>query len=278
MDIASISSIATDWFSAALPNLTAAAAILVIGFIVAAWIGRTLTKLAARSGRVDKILQPVIGSTVRYLILIVVLVVALSQLGVQTASLLAVLGAAGLAIGLALQSTLSNIAAGMMLLWLRPFAINDYIESSAVTGTVKVLGLFATEFRTFEGIYIFVPNSLLWNAPITNYSRNPTRMVRITVGVGYGGDPDAARETLLAMAHDDPRVLNEPDPIAFVTELGDSAVGIELRAWADAPDYLGTLRDLRCRSKAQIEGAGLEIPFPQRVIHMVAPEAPKPAA
>ena len=182
LDLNSLRTVISEWFSSSLPHIIAAVAILVIGYLISIWVSRVVGKLASRTRRVDAILQPVIGSVVRYTIMIVVLVAALSQLGVQTASLLAVLGAAGLAIGLALQGTLSNIAAGMMLLWLRPFGINDYIECSSVTGTVKVLGLFATEFRTFEGIYVFVPNSQLWNDTITNYTHNPTRMVRIPVG------------------------------------------------------------------------------------------------
>ncbi len=278
LSLGSMSTLAAEWFSSALPNITAAAVILVVGYLVAVWVGRTTTKLTARSHRVDAILQPVIGSVVRYTIMIVVLVVALSQLGVQTASLLAVLGAAGLAIGLALQGTLSNIAAGMMLLWLRPFGINDYIECSAVTGTVKVLGLFATEFRTFEGIYTFVPNSLLWNSTITNYTRNPRRMVRVPVGVGYGDDPNKARDVLVAMARDDSRILDDPEPVAFVSELGASAVVVELRAWAATPDYVQTLRDLTMRAKLEIDKAGLEIPFPQRVLHMVPAPPVEPAA
>src|SRR5215469_3267272 len=165
-----------SWSANFLPRLLAAIIILIVGSLVATWIGQAVRKVLARSGRVDPTVQPVIAAVVRYSILALVLVAALGQLGIQTASLLAVVGAVGLAIGLALQGTLTNIAAGIMLLWLRPFRIGDYIEVGGQSGTVEEIGLFNCRLRTFDGLYLFMPNSAIWNAPLKNDTRNGGRL------------------------------------------------------------------------------------------------------
>jgi small conductance mechanosensitive channel len=217
---------------------------------------------------VDPTLRTVVASLVRYSILIVVLVAVLSQIGIQTTSILATLGAAGLAIGLALQGTLSNIAAGMMLLWLRPFRIGDYIDSGSAAGTVKELGLFATELTSWDGIYQFVPNSELWNKKLINYSRLPTRLNDLAFGVAYDDDLDKGLETLMALAAADKRVLSDPAPIVFVDQLGDSAVVLRLRVWSTTGDYWDVRRALTKAGKDALEAAGLSIPFPQRDLHI----------
>jgi len=147
---------------------------------------------------------------IRYAVLILVLIVALSQVGIQTASLLAVVGAAGLAIGLALQGALSNFAGGLMLLWLRPFRIGDFIEVGAIAGTVREMGLFACHLETFDGMFLFAPNSAIWNTPLKNHTRNAGRLVSIDVTVASNADIDRARDILVAMAERDSRVLKIP--------------------------------------------------------------------
>jgi len=267
------------WAAIALPRMIGALLLLVLGWWLAGRAERAATGLLTRQSRIDVMLSSVIASIVRYSILIVVLVAVLGQIGIQTTSILAALGAAGLAIGLAMQGTLSNIAAGMMLLWLRPFGVGDYIDTGAVAGTVKDLGLFATELHSWDGIYQFVPNAELWNKRIVNYSRLSTRLVDLAFGVAYEDDLERGQQVLLKLAGDDGRVMADPAPQAFVDELGDSAVVLRLRVWAANSDYWPLRRALTERGKAALEDAGLTIPFPQRDLHLKdAPERLIPAA
>ena len=249
-------------------NALGALAILIIGWIVANLVRRSLRRMLAKSERVDATLQPVIANIVRYLILVFVLVAVLAQFGVQTTSVIAVLGAAGLAIGLALQGTMQNIAAGFMLLFLRPFGIGDYIDAGGISGTVEEIGLFVTTLKTPDGVSISVPNSQLWGTAITNYSRNPTRRIDLVVGIGYGDDIDKAQDVLLALAKGDERIHAEPAPQVLVQGLGESSVDLDLRCWTSIDDYWPLLFDLTKRAKIDIEGAGLSIPYPQRDLHV----------
>jgi small conductance mechanosensitive channel len=267
-DIATFGTLAIAWAVDALPRIIGAIVLLVVGWWLAARARQAIARLLDGQMQVDPTLRTVIASLVRYSILIVVFVAVLAQVGIQTTSILAALGAIGLAIGLALQGTLSNIAAGMMLLWLRPFRVGDYIDSGAAAGTVKELGLFATELHSWDGIYQFVPNSELWNKKLINYSRLPTRLVDLGFGVDYADDIDRGLDTLLAIAGDDKRVLSDPAPIVFVDQLGDSSVVLRLRAWAPNADYWDVRRALTKAGKAALEAAGLSIPFPQRDLHI----------
>jgi small conductance mechanosensitive channel len=261
------------WALAFLPRLGGAILLILIGFIVAGWIARAIQRLLTRAGRVDATVIPMVGAVARYAILILILVAALGQLGVQTASLLAVLGAAGLAIGLALQGTLSNIAAGIMLLWLRPFNLGDYIEGSGVAGTVEELGLFNTQLKTWDGIFKFVPNSQLWNTVLTNYTRNPTRLVLISFGISYEDDIAKGRQVLLEVAAAHPKVLDDPPPAVVPLTLADSSVVLQLRAWAPNPVFWDTRWELTEAGKQRLEAAGITIPFPQLAVHLVNAEA-----
>jgi small conductance mechanosensitive channel len=256
------------WAAATVPQIIGALLLLVVGWWIASYAQRAMAALLGRQSHIDAMLSGVIASVVRYAILIVVVVAVLAQLGIQTTSILAALGAAGLAIGLAMQGTLSNIAAGMMLLWLRPFRVGDYIDTGAVAGTVKELGLFASELHSWDGIYQFVPNSELWNKKIINYSRLPTRLVDLAFGVSYEDDLAKGQEVLLKLADADARVAFNPAPQTFVDELGDSAVVLRLRVWAASSDYWTLRRALTERGKAALEAAGLSIPFPQRDLHL----------
>jgi small conductance mechanosensitive channel len=261
------------WAIDFLPRLGGAIFILIVGYIVAGWAGRTVARLANRVDRLDPTLKPVFSAIIRYSILVLVVVAALGQLGVQTTSVLAVLGAAGLAIGLALQGTLSNIAAGVMLLWLRPFGAGDYVETSAVAGTVEEIGLFHTQIRTWDGIYKFVPNSQLWNVTLTNYTRNPTRLILLEFGVGYEDDIAEARRVLTATAEKDKGVLKDPAPVVVPLSLGDSSVVLQLRAWAPIADFWNIRWDLTQSGKRDLEAAGITIPYPQRTIHVASDAA-----
>ena len=258
----------TAWAASALPSLLGAIVLLVVGWWIAGRADRGIRRLLARQTHIDVTLSGVIASLVRYGILILVIVAVLGQLGIQTTSVLAALGAAGLAIGLAMQGTLSNIAAGMMLLWLRPFRVGDFIDNGNVSGTVREVGLFASELNTFDGVYVFVPNSDLWNRRLINYTRMPTRMVDLKFGVAYGDDLSVGKKTLLALATDEPKVNAMPEPIVYVDELGDSAVVLRLRCWTATSDYWTVVRAFNERGKAMLEAAGLSIPFPQRDLHI----------
>jgi small conductance mechanosensitive channel len=254
------------WAAVALPQLVSAIVLLLVGLWFAGWADRSVRRLLA--SRVEPTLCGVLASVVRYGILIIVLVAVLGQLGIQTTSILAALGAAGLAIGLAMQGTLSNIAAGMMLLWLRPFKVGDYIDTGSVAGTVKELGLFASELHSWDGIYLFVPNAQLWNTRVINYSRLPTRMVELKFGVGYDDDLEKGQQVLSQLVTDDARVRTDPAPLVFVNALGDSAVELALRFWVANADYWTLRRAMTERGKSALEDAGLSIPFPQRDVHL----------
>ncbi len=249
-------------------DVVAALAILVVGWTVAGWLGRTTRRGLERLPQVDATLRPVAASLVRYTVLIATVLAALSQIGVETTSIIAVLGAAGLAIALALQGTLGNVAAGVTLLVLRPFRVGDYIEAGGTAGTVDAIGLFVTELHTGDNVYISVPNSALWNAAIKNYSRNPTRRIEIVVGVGYEDDLDKAIAAIESEVTADPRVLAEPAPVTAVQGLADSSVNVVVRAWTRTPDAWTTTRDLTKRIKERLDREGITIPYPQRTVHL----------
>src|SRR5690606_15011198 len=229
-EIGAFSAALAERLAVVLPNAAVALIMLAIGWALAGWAERATGRLMERA-RIEPTLQGVAAAVVRYALLILVIVAALGQLGVQITSVLAVLGAIGLAIGLALQGTLANIAAGIMLLWLRPFRVGDYIQAGDVAGTVKTVGLFTSELHSWDGIFQFVPNSELWNKRIINYSRLERRLVNLMFRVSYSDDIERGREVLLSMARADDRVLAEPAPDSFVEELGDDEVVLALRVW-----------------------------------------------
>ena len=249
-------------------DILGAIIILLVGWWIAGMVERAVGRALSRVPRMDETLKPFLGSLARYTILAFTLVAVLSQFGVETTSIIALLGAAGLAIGLALQGTLQNIAAGVMLLFLRPFKIGDYIDGGGVSGTVGRIGLFTSELTTVDGVYLSVPNSQLWNTAITNFSRNPTRRLDIVVGIGYGDDIDQGLAVLLALMQDDPRTLDDPAPTTMVTALGASSVDLNMRCWCEAGDYWDLLFQLNKAAKAALDQAGISIPYPQRDVHL----------
>ncbi len=244
-------------------SVLGAVLILLIGWVVAGMLGRWTRRVLARVDRIDRAVAGFFGNSVRYGILVIVIVMVLGQFGVQTTSIVAALGAAGLAIGLALQGTLQNVAAGIMLLVLKPFRIGDYIDTGSISGTVEDIGLFATEMKTLDGLFRLVPNTLLWNVPITNYSRNALRRYDLAIGIGYDDDIKAAETVLLDLARQDEHILSNPEPATFVAELGDSAVTVTLRYWTSADDFWATSRDMTKKAKQAFDAKGITIPYPQ---------------
>ena len=254
-------------------DIAGAIVLLVVGWTVAGWIRRVIRRTLDSVPVLDETLKPFIANLVRYAVLIFVLIAVLNQFGVQTTSIIAVLAATGLAIGLALQGMLANVASGVMLLFLRPFNVGEYVEAGGIAGTVAEIDLFNTEIKTSAGPGLVVPNSKIWDGPITNFSRNPTRRFDIAVGSGYDDDIDGAMALLKGLLTGDDRVLDDPEPLVVVQELGDSAVIINLRAWTRSGDYGATVWDLNKEIITELQATGYSIPFPQRDVHIVSGEA-----
>ncbi|MCH8154231.1 MAG: mechanosensitive ion channel [Proteobacteria bacterium] len=249
-------------------DVVGALIILIGGWVAAGWVRRKLLRVLERTPRVDQTLRPVIASVVRYVILVFVLIAVLAQFGVQTTSIIALLAAGGLAIGLALQGTLQNIAAGIMILFLRPFRIGDYIDAEGLAGTIDEIGLFTTQMRTYDGIYVEVPNGQLWNRAIRNYSRVTARRLDLVVGIGYDDDIDKALAALMDLLVKDERVNDDPAPQVMVEELAESSVNLNLRCWTDAGNYWSLRFDLTKAAKQRLDAEGITIPFPQRDVHL----------
>jgi len=265
--------VAWTWAEAFLPRLLGAVAILILGAIVARWLSRLVWDVSGKTTHIDPILRPVVVSAVRYSILILVFIVALSQIGVETASLLAVLGAAGLAIGLALQGTLSNIAAGLMLLWLRPFRIGDFIEVNGIAGTVREIGLFVCHLESFDGVFLFVPNSAIWNNALHNHTRNAGRLIAVQVTLPAGAAIDRASGLLLDMVKADRRVLEKPEPRVFVEGFNASGLVLNLRIWAAREHTREIQRSIVEEIKKKLESAQIETLHPQQIARMVPPDS-----
>ena len=257
-------------------DLLGAVLILIVGWWVAGRAAALVRHSLRNAKFVDATLKPLAASIVRYAILVFVIIAVLSNFGVETTSIIAVLGAAGLAIGLALQGTLSNIAAGVMILILRPLKLDEFVEAGSVSGTVVEITLFTTLLKTPDGVFISAPNSQIWNSAIKNYSRNPTRRLDIKVGISYDDDVDAALEFLTNLVASDERVLKDPEPMSFVANLGESSVDLTARGWVNTGDFWPAFFDLTRKSKTELEAAGFSIPFPQRDLHIV--ESPETAS
>lgn len=240
--------------------------------LIAGWIiGGEAKKRVQKISRLDGTLSSFLGGFVKYLILAVAIITVLGQFGVQTASLLAVLGAAGLAVGLALQGTLSNVAAGMMLLILRPFNVGDYVTYGSTGGTVKSLNLFVTELATPDNVYIFAPNSSIWNTTIFNYSKNDTRRQDFSVGISYDDSIEQAFEVLQAVLNKENRLIREEGkmPQVMVEAMADSSVNLKVRIWSRSADYWDLHWALNKAFKEALDEAGITIPFPCRTVEIV---------
>ena len=254
------------WLRLNMIDIAGAFAVLVIGLIVAKLLSGWVEKALTKSPRFEPTVANFLSNLVKYALWALVLITVLGQFGVETTSILAALGGMALAIGLALQGTLSNVASGVMILVQKPFRVGEAITVGNITAVVQDIGLFTTELKQFDGLFVMIPNSELWNQPIVNFHRHPTRRFELIVGIGYDDSMAQAREELLALATADERVLADPAPQSFVSSLDDSSVGIGLRVWCATGDYMALSWDLTEKAKARFDAVGISIPFPQREI------------
>ncbi|MGB5867487.1 MAG: mechanosensitive ion channel domain-containing protein [Arcobacteraceae bacterium] len=247
-------------------NFIMAAAIFIIGKY-AAKILTSLFKKFLNKSNVNETLKIFLGNVIYGLLLIVVVLAALNKLGIQTTSFVAILGAIGLAVGLAFQSTLSNISAGVMIVIFRPINIGDFAEAGGVAGTVEEINLFNTVFKTPDNKVIIVSNSNIIGGNIINYSKKDTRRVDFVFGIGYDDDLKLAKNTLLEIVNSDERILKDPEPFVAVKELGDSSVNFVVRVWVKSGDYWGVNFDTIEKVKLTFDEKGISIPYPQMDVH-----------
>lgn len=243
-------------------NVLIAVLILIAGWIIARWMGRWIHDVIGRSHYVDDTLKPLVANFIRYAILAITVVAVLSQFGVQTTSLIALLGAAGLAIGLALQGTLSNVASGVMLLILRPFRVYEKIKITDVTGTVREIGLFRTELVTDDGIFISIPNTTIFSATIINVSREASRRSDFTIEVDRGANIDQVQKVILDCLAREPRILKAPAPAVDVDALGPISTTFWVRVWVRNNNFLSTLSDIKKRVRHALQDAEISAPVP----------------
>jgi len=250
------------------PKVIAAVATFLIGWIVARILTGVLRRVLARAS-VDPTLIGFLGSLCYIGLLTLVVIAAVGKLGVQTTSFIAVIGAAGLAVGFALQGSLANFAAGVMLIIFRPFKAGDYVEAGGVAGSVEEIQVFATRFKTPDNRAIVVPNASITAGTITNYSAKDTRRVDLVFGISYGDDMQKAKQIIAGILDRDERVLKDPAPTIAIGELAESSVNIVVRPWVKAADYWAVLFDTNEAVKTEFDAQGISIPFPQRDVHMV---------
>jgi small conductance mechanosensitive channel len=248
-------------------KIVAALAILFIGRIVAGWARRFIGRLMNK-GKTDPIIVGFVSSLAYIALMAFVVIAALGQLGIQTTSFIAILGAAGLAIGLALQGSLANFAAGFLLIVFRPFKVGDYIEGAGVAGSVESIQIFTTTLTTPDNKTVIVPNAKLYGDNITNYSAKETRRVDLLVGVSYDADLAKTKDILGDIAAKDERVLKDPAPVVAVSELADNSVNLVMRLWVKSSDYWGVHFDTTEAVKLRLDEAGIGIPYPQRDVHL----------
>lgn len=248
-------------------RVIAALLIFLIGRWVAKLVRNGIKRVMIRRG-LDEMLVGFLGAILYSILLVAVIIAAVGQLGIQTTPLVAVLGAAGLAVGLALQNSLGNFASGVMLVLFRPFTKGDYVEAGGTSGTVDEVGIFTTVLNTPDNRKVIVPNGQITNDTITNYSAHATRRIDLMIGVAYGDDLRTAREAIdkTIRAHD--KVLDDPEPIVWVMELADSSVNFAVRPWVKAEDYWQVRNELLEQIKGALEAAGCQIPFPQRDVYV----------
>lgn len=272
MSVEQLVKMSEAWLPAVLQysgQLTLAVITLLVGW----WFINTLTHKVSgvlERRNVDRALHSFISSLASMILKVLLLVSVASMVGVETTSFIAVIAAAGLAIGLALQGSLANFAGGVLIIFFRPFRAGDWIEGQGVSGSVDSIHIFHTTLKTADNKVVIVPNGSLSNGNITNYSREPKRRADINLGIDYSSDIKKARDVLLKIA-EDPRIHLDPAPVVFVTGLGDSAVNLSLRVWVATPDFWPVTFGFTELAKERLTEAGIGIPFPQRVVHLVQP-------
>jgi small conductance mechanosensitive channel len=241
-------------------------------FVVGRWVARRIStgvSRATQTARVDPTLTRFLGSVVYMALLVMVILAAVQQLGVPATSFLAILGAAGLAIGLALKDSLSNFSSGVMLVFFRPFRVGDFVEAGGVSGTVEEVTIFNTILRTPDNRIITVPNSLIYADSITNFSAEPTRRIDMVFSIAYDDNVVQAKEIMQSVIDNDERVLTDPAPVIMMLELADSSVNFAVRPWVASGDYWAVRGDLLEGIKSALEDNGLSIPYPQRDVHLI---------
>lgn len=257
----------SESFVALLINIAVAAAILFGGI----WLSKQIKKyivLIMERRNVDALLAS-FTSNIAYVALVAfVIIAALSQLGIQTTSFVAIIGAAGLAIGLALQGSLANFASGVMIIAFRPFKVGDFIEAAGVSGVVEGIQIFSTQMRTGDNKAIIIPNSGITGGNITNYSAKDTRRVDMVFGIGYDDDIKKAKDILMELITEDERILKDPEPVVAVSELADSSVNFVVRPWVNSADFWGVKFDYTEAVKLRFDKEGISIPYPQQDVHL----------
>lgn len=257
--------LSADFLAGLVGTVLSALAILFIGFYLAGWFARRIRTIGNRYESLDSMLFNFLANIARYGIIIYTGIIILNTFGIQTTSLVALIASAGLAIGLALQGTLSNIASGVMLILFRPFRIGDFVEVAGKMGTVRDISLNYTELADLTNLRVIVPNSQVWGDIITNYSSNGTRRAEWMFGVGYGVDLKAAEQAIMDTILADPRAMSEPEPFIQVNNLGDFSVDFLVRVWVRADDYFQFQADMKRKVKEALDAAGIDIPFPTQI-------------
>ena len=258
-------------------KVVGAIVILVAGMMAAKALNRVFVRVL-RKANVDDTLVSFGGNAMKFLLMAFVIIAALNQVGFQTSSLIAVLGGAMLAVGLALQGQLSSLAAGIMILISRPFKLGDMVElAGGVTGTIEAITILNTRLKGFDGTVIVLPNQKVYSDKIVNYFTTPTRRVELVLGIDYGDEVPRAKEIVLRLMREDQRILPAPEPGIWLTELADSSVNLTARAWVNNADFWQVRCDLMEKVKEAFDEAGLSIPFPQQDVHLKG-EAPVKAA
>jgi len=259
-------------------NLVAAVIVLIIGLSLSKGARKLIQKANSRLPQSDGTAVPLLQAIIHYGIIIICIIIILNIFGVSTASLIAVLGAAGVTVALALKDTLGNIASGIVIIFLGTFRKDEYVEFGLFSGTVKEINLFTTILETPDGIFISAPNSSIWGSPLKNYSRNGKRRMELSVSIAYSDSVDTAFQIMQGIIDEESRFLKNPTPEVFLQSLDDNSVKITLRAWATNQDYWNIYWKMNKTIKAKIEEAGLHIPFPQRDIHIIKEEPLNPSS
>ena len=241
--------------------------IFFVGRIIIGILVRVMSAAMQKNG-VEKTLETFVNNLVRTALLIVVIIAAIGQLGIQTTSFIAIFGAAGLAVGLALQGSLSNFASGVLIVMFRPYKVGDFVEAAGISGSIEQVQILTTIFKTGDNKQVIVPNSQVMNSIITNYSANDTRRIDMVVGVSYDDDLDKVRKTLEEIVAADARVLDDPAPQIAVSELADSSVNFILRPWCATSDYWSLKFDLIETIKKRFDKEGISFPYPQQDVHL----------
>lgn len=251
--------------------------IFIIGRILARVLRNSL-RAALRRGKVEETLVSFSTNLAYALLMVIVIIAALNQLGIQTTSFIAILGAAGLAVGLALQGSLANFAAGVLMIIFKPFKVGDFIEAAGTMGTVEEIEIFTTKLRTPDNKQIIIPNNQITNGNITNFSAKDTRRVDLVVGVSYSDDLNKVKAVLEDILNQDERILPEPAPTIGVLQLGESSIDFAVRPWVKSGDYWPTFFDLNKTIKERFDAEDISIPFPQRDVHFYQKQGDKAAA